>query len=233
MKRFEGLGLPEMMISLFLASLIMTALLQHYISIKQHYRTLQSTLDTANETQWVIDLIRNSIRQAGFTPCLRIDRLIAIDHRQGQNRLEAINTDNILQINRMSSHFDEVNEWVNSSQLITTRTQTVHSKSPLLIADCYHAEVVTAKEVKYMPNKQLITLNQALLFTYQPPVFIGEWIEERFFIRKGRLLYRYHHTDELTPTINTMSVHTKAAQVEVTLGQKQGPTLQIKTRIRA
>jgi hypothetical protein len=233
MKRFEGLGLPEMLISLFLASLIMTALLQHYISIKQHYRTLQSTLDTANETQWVIDLIRHSIRQAGFTPCLRVDRLIARDHRQGQNRLKAIDTDNVLQINRMSSHFDEVNEWVNSSQLITTRTQTFHSESSLLIADCYHAEVVTAKAVKHMPNKQMISLNQALLFTYQPPVFIGEWIEERFFIRKSRLLYRYHHTDELTSTINTLSVHIKAAQVNVTIGQTNGQKLRITTRIRA
>ena len=120
MKRFEGLGLPEMMISLLLASLIMTALLQHYISIKQHYRTLQSTLDTANQAQWVIDLIQNSIRQAGFTPCLRVDRLIAIDHRQGQNRLKALDNHDGLQINHMALFFDEVLEWTNSSQLITT-----------------------------------------------------------------------------------------------------------------
>ena len=84
-----------------------------------------------------------------------------------------------------------------------------------------------------MANKQAITLNDALLFTYQPPIFIGEWIEERFFIRKGRLLYRYRHTDELTPNINSMFIRTKATLVEVTLGQKDRPTLQINTRIRA
>ena len=233
MRRYQGMGLPEMMIGLFLASLIMLALMHHYIRIKQHYNVLQSALDVTSQVQWAVDLMRDSIHHAGFTPCLSVNRLISLDQRNGHEGLQAIDTHDALQINRMSSDVDEVIDWTNSSQLVATNVQTIRAEYPLLVADCYHAEVVTVRGLRFTSNKQFVTLNHPLAFTYQPPVYIGEWMEERFFIRSGRLFYHRYRTDELTPSIKGMSVSAKAALVNITLDLDDGRTLQVDTRIRS
>lgn len=233
MKRDDGMGLPELMIALFLSSLIIIALLQHFITIKQHYHLLETQLEITSQTQWVIELLRNSIRQAGFTPCLRIDRLIAIDHRQNLRRLQGIDIKDGLHSTYMSPYFDEVIESISPTQLLTTATRAIRLEYPVLIADCYHAEVVTVKSVQSFANQQKITLKTPLLFTYEQPTFIGILIEERFWMQNNRLLYRYHHTDELTNVFQTMSIHMNRSQVEVTLGQTDGKIVFITTRMRS
>lgn len=233
MRRYAGIGLPELMIGLLLSSLILIALLQHFIVIKQQYHTLEVQLEAASETQWVIDLLRHSIRQSGFTPCLRIDRLVARDHRQSARRLQGIDIKDGLQSAYMSPYFDEVIEIKNPSQLLTTATQLIRLDYPLLIADCYHAEVVTVKAVKSDANQQTIILNTPLWFTYQNPTFLGVWIEERFWVQNNRLFYRYHHTDELTNAFQTMSVEMNQLVVGVTLKQTDGKILHIMTRMRS
>lgn len=233
MKRFDGMGLPEMMISLLLSSLISIALLQYFIGVKQQYHMLETQLDVTNQTQWVVDLLRNSIRQAGFTPCLRIDKLVAIDHRQIDPNVTFISTQEGLLSAYMSPYFDEVIDVINATQLLATRTQAVRLDYPVLIADCYHAEVVTVKAVQSLANQQTITLNTPLLFDYQPPVFVGEWVEEQFWVKNNRLLYRYHHTDELTHVVQTMFVDMNRSLIDVTLGQADGRKVRVTTRIRS
>lgn len=233
MNQVRGISLPETMISLFLASLILIALLQHYIHIKQHYHVLQTAVDTSSQTFWAIDLIQNNIRQAGFTPCLNVNRLMTLDKRNGQDGLKAVDMQDGLQINRMSSEFDEVVEQATTNQLLATTIQTHRPGDVLIIADCYHAEVFTARDVGVSSNRQLITLERPLVFTYQPPVYIGDWIEARFFIRSDRLMYHYRRTDELTARVKTLSVQLNGRLLALSLGLDDGRTLAIDTRIRA
>lgn len=233
MNQVRGISLPETLISLFLASLILIALMQHYIHIKQHYHVLQTAADTSSQTLWAIDLIRNNIRQAGFTPCLSVNHLTTIDQRNGLEGLRALDTQDGLQINRMSSEFDEVVELANANQLLATNTHTLRLGEPLIIADCYHAEVFAARGVRVFSGRQLITLDHPLVFTYQSPVYIGDWIESKFYIRSERLMYHYRHTDELTSRVKTLSVHLTGSLLELILGLVDGRTLTTDTRIRA
>ena len=102
MNKQRGVGLPEVMISLLLASLIITALMNHYINVKQHYFHLQSVMDETMELQLVADFMRDSIRQAGFTPCVSVEHLTTLDQRNGHEHLLAIEVDTVLSIHRMS-----------------------------------------------------------------------------------------------------------------------------------
>ena len=221
------------MISLFLASLILIALLQHYIHLKQHYHVLQAAVDTSSQTMWVIDLIQNNIRQAGFTPCLSVNHLTTLDHRNKKSVLRALDTQDGLQINRMSAEFDEVIEFTPLNQLLATLTHSLRLGQPLIIADCYHAEVFIPSDIRFFSSYQLITLEHPLAFTYHAPVYVGDWIESKFYIRSNRLMYHSRHTDELTSCIKSLSVHLNDNLLSVILGTDDGRALKVDTRIRA
>ena len=234
MNNQQGAGLAEIMISLLLASLLMTALMNHYISMKRQYNHLQTALDEAMELQLASDFMRDSIRQAGFTPCLNLDRLNIVDHREGGEPVMAINVSHKdLRINRMSPYFDVVTDISSPTHLLITHKKTLHVSHPILIADCYHAEIHRLREV----NGQQITLEKPLAFTYQPPIYIGEWVQERFFVRpQGGLFYQREHTDELTSLVKTMSAgvrESKNTLVQNRLGLNGGRTLELVTRVRS
>lgn len=231
MNKQQGAGLSEILISLFLASLIMTALMNHYISIKRHYSHLQTALDEAMELQLVSDFMRDSIRQAGFTPCLNINHLEIVDHRYGYDQIRAVDISHQdLQINRMSPDFDLVKEISSSTQLLTTRKKIFQVSDSILIADCYHAEVHRVGDVL----GQQITLDQPLTYTYQSPIYIAEWLHERYFVgAQGGLFYQREHTDELTPLVKTMSVKFYRSLSRINLGLDGNRTLELVTRVRA
>lgn len=238
----NGVGLLEIMVSLFLASLIMTGLIQHYISTKQHYAYLESVLDDATELQLAIDYLRNSIHQAGFTPCLSINQLMTLDNRDIYKPLIAIDlrqgTRPILQINRMSAYFDTITSFTSASEIVTSHITSLHPLHPIVIADCHHAEVHTIREISHTKTMQFITLNSPLVYQYEEPIYIGEWVEEQFFVRNtGGLFYYRHHTDELTRHVTsilpTVQDTATGLVVHVILGLDHERRLQIDTRVRA
>ena len=234
MKKQQGFGLPEVMISLLLSSFIMIALMNHYISTKQHYVYLQSAMDDAMELQWVVDFMRDSIRQAGFTPCLSINNLATYDHRDGHAHLSAIEVGEELHVNRMSTYFNEMLDGFSSSQLLLTSNTAIHKDRPILIADCYHAEVQRIVNVSNTTNGQIVTLASPLTFTYKHPVYVGEWMQERFFVRASRgLFYQRAQTDELTSLVKTITIKQQTNLVTINLGLGGDQWLALETRVRA
>src|SRR5690242_19280686 len=81
MKKQFGFSLSELLISLLLASSIMAMLTQCYLNSKHQYMQAQKILALRFDLQWVSDLLADSIRRAGFTPCLGIEQLTAVDRR--------------------------------------------------------------------------------------------------------------------------------------------------------
>ncbi len=220
----------------------MTALMQHYISTKQHYIHLQSELEDATALQFVIDSMRNSIQQAGFTPCLGLNELITLDTRNGQEPISAIDlgpsVQPTMQINRMSAYFDGVISLNSATEILASRINLLPPNHPILIADCYHAEVHSIREASHTGTTQFITLNTPLAFQYEFPVYIGEWVEEQFFVRKERgLFYHAHHTDELTAQVKSMRPTMENTRsgliVHVWLKLYSERTVQVDTRVRA
>lgn len=239
MSKQKGVGLAEILISLFLASLIMTALMSHYIKTKQHYIQLQAAIDDDAEKLLVADFMRDSIRQAGFTPCIGIEHLISFDHRYGEKNFKSFEIhDQALVIHRMNPSFDSVVTQSKITEIVATNTQKFHIERPILIADCMHAEVQNITSVIQTSSNQVITIAHPLLFEYVPPIYIGEWLEEQFFVRASRgLFYRSHHTDELTDQIKNMSVkrlpHANGTVLSVVLNSDNGHPLLLETKVRS
>lgn len=219
----SGFSLAEVLISLFLASLILSTLTQYYLSSKRQYLEAQKTVSDHFDLQWVSDLLADSIRRAGFTPCINIDKL-----RFKNPQLHALLLDKaLIEVNRMSEHFFEVLDVPNRSQVILPASAAINPRKKIIIADCVHAEVHEIEDVAKNAFTDRVTLSKPLLFRYKKPIYFAEWLEEKWFIRPNSkkipaLYYQLVRAEELTPLIHSLSAEKKNTLVKVLLGLEGG-----------
>lgn len=224
-----GMSLIEVLIALILGAFILTAFMTQYLSIKQHNLQLLADLDRLSETQLAMDMMRDSIRQAGFTPCLSLQQLII--HPRTLPAIEVV--DDTLRINRMSDTFDELLSVIDSTHVRLTQVHRFSPSTPILIADCHHAEIHDIQSVNQAGTTQLMTFSEPLFFHYAPPVYVGEWVHESYFVRKkAGLFYQRTRADALAPQIIGLSATLNGAMVHVDLELKTHPSVRFNTSLR-
>ena len=240
MNRQHGTSLAEMLVALVSSSLLILILMNQYLGIKRHYQRTEHRLENAMDVQLISDLIRDSTRQSGFTPCLGLDHLTTIDtrnRRQGLISIEIQPGENAgFQINHMSDHYDLLINQTSSASWTSAREASYLRQSPVLISDCYHAEVHTIERIRSVNGHSVIRLNQPMEYTYVPPIYIGEWLEERFYVRQGVLFYKLRHADALSTAVNHWSVslirrHEKR-MVNLVLVLEDSKSIQLDTQLR-
>ncbi len=225
MKKKLGFGLSELLISLFLASLLSAVLIQTYLWSKVHYRRLHHILKIHFEVQWAQDLLADSIRRAGFTPCLPIDQLDWVDRRLNKqmNNFALRLTKEEIKVNRMSEYFGQLLAIINQQEILVSTDTAIRLGQSLLIADCEQAEVHKIVQMKKNSSGFVLNLDSPIYFSYSPITYAGQWLEERWFIKenqKGKsLYYQQIHSEELTPFIKAMSIksekHVDQEQVDI------------------
>lgn len=237
MMRQRGISLIELMISLCLSSLMLTALLQHYLLIRQHCARAQSLLEKQNDMQLAAQLLQNTIRHAGFTPCARVDRLENRDTRNDRSLTGlSVGTDSSIHLFAMDARFSSVTE--SSAGTFETDSDNPYVKGDtVLLADCFHAEVQRIHSVYKNGRRSVVTLQNPLAFQYLPPTYLGVWHEEHFFIKKNSqdraaMFYQSGHAEEITDTITQLRAHLSDDRVEVTLGLRTGESVTLQTRLR-
>lgn len=244
MVKLRGFSLFEVLISLFSATLLMTLIMQQYLISKREYLRTQELLEKQTELKMVTDLIRNSLRQGGFTPCSGIGALESSDRRSGKIGLSAIEVrpdkKNALQINRMGEQFSKIEQILGPRQLILPLGRAYKKQETILIADCFHAEVQRIGAVSLTKGGTVLTLTKPLLFNYSTPAYLGIWLEELYFMQKNcqgelSLFYKAQHAEELSRLINKFQVNFNPQKmlVEVTLGLKEFKDMVMVTKVRA
>ena len=243
MKKQAGISLSEVLIGLFLSSLIMSLLMQFYSQSKQAYIEMETLLATHFDLRWVSDLLSDSIRRAGFTPCAGIDQL----HLQKQGKLvPGLQIENgprhLLRINRMHEQFAEVINFPSPSHILVPYATSFNKKRPLIIADCEHAEILQSFTMRPHAKGVLITLDKPLQFNYARSVYIGEYWEELWFIKKNSqgesaLFYQLGQSEEVSSIIK--SLHSRRERrhgvsvIQVTLGLAEGKKQHITVTVRS
>jgi type II secretory pathway component PulJ len=246
MTRQQGISLLELLISSFLASFLLAVVMQHYLASKRQFINVQALLEQALELQLLNDLIRDSLRRGGFTPCMGISSLQSIDRRSGRTNLRAIETKagkhQALRINRMSERFTRITHQLGPSQVVVSAVNLYKAKQTMLIADCYHAEVQQILRAQKTNAGIILTLAQPLAFNYIAPVYLGEWIEEEFFVQKNSqghlaLFYQQDHAEELSAQVNKMFVKLTTSRgktlVQISWGLEKSQSMIIETEVRA
>lgn len=245
MKKQAGVSLSEVLISLFLASVIMTLLIQFYLGSKHQYIEIEKILEAEFDMQWVDDLLSDSIRRAGFTPCLGLDQLQVIDHRNYRNNIHALNIENqpypFIQVNRMKENFAKLIKIESPTTLLVEHLITPNEKRTLLIADCNHAEIHEFFSMNQHVNETRITLRKPLVYFYETSAYVGEFLEERWFIKKNAqgqntLHYQCLQTEEVTPLVHSLSIEKQYIQdkpfLKVILGLEDDKAHQLMIAVR-
>ncbi|KTD53787.1 hypothetical protein Lsan_4197 [Legionella santicrucis] len=245
MKKQGGMSLSEVLISLFLASVIMTTLIQFYLESKHQYLEIEKILESDFDVQWVGDLLSDSIRRAGFTPCLGLDQLNVIDHRNYQNNIHALKVENhpsqFIQVSRMKESFAKLIKIESPTTLLVQHLVALNEKRPLLIADCNHAEIHELMGINQQANETRIILKKPLIYFYETSAYVGEFLEERWFIKKNAkrqntLYYQWVQTEEVTSLVHSLSIKKQFIQnkqfLEVTLGLEDDKTHKIMITVR-
>lgn len=240
MRMQQGTSLAEMLVALVSSSVLIVTLMNQYLGVKRHYQRAEHELETAMDMQLVHDLMRDSIRQAGFTPCLGVDYLISIDTRNRRQDLVSIEMQpeggTGFQINHMSARYGLLTSQLTQTSWLAKHDMLYLRHASVLISDCYHAEVHTIDDIHLVNGHSEIKLRQPMVYDYVSPVYIGEWLEERFFMRQGALFYNLRHVDELSKVIKDCSVsftqHYGKRLVHIELALKRNRTTQVDTMLR-
>ncbi|CEG57563.1 PilW family protein [Legionella fallonii] len=245
MSRQSGVGLPEVLISLFLTAFILTTLTQFYLNNKRQYLEVQKQLEEHLDVQWVRELLSDSIRRAGFTPCLGITQLKAMDRRNFKSTIAAIkiatSPQSLIQINRMSEQFTKIITVQSPTQLRVANGDLFKESHPVLIADCEHAEIHQILRVDKRGNDHCITLTKPLIFSYAASTYIGEWFEEQWFIKPNAkkvnaLYYKLFQVEELTSLTHSLQINQQQIQekqlVEIVMGLANHKTEKLVVAVR-
>ncbi|GGI80345.1 hypothetical protein [Legionella impletisoli] len=242
MKQYPlGFSLTELLIGLFLSSVLILLLVNQFLSIKHHVRFINQAIEQDMELQLIKDLFRHSIHHAGFTPCLNLEQLVTADRTQNDQKLSALYIDANeprLQIQRMHESY-QVIESILSEQTILTLAD-FKAKQQVLIADCYHAEVHQIRRVESYGATKRMTFEKPLLFNFKEPIYIGGWINEAYFIHRNHhtssLLYKQNHSEELSSLVHSMTVsladHPLGKVVRITLELSDEQKKQFSVRLR-
>ena len=216
MKKISGFSLTEILISLFLASLIITSLFRFYLASKEQYTKVHKIVTDQLELQWVCDLLADSIRRAGFTPCIGID-LIANKEKLLKSLIIERTPKDLIQINRMSEYFAQVLQLLGSNQVLIEPNIKINTKRPIMLADCSHAEIFKIVHQEKLPSGTLLTLDTTIKYSYSKPMYVAEWLEEKWFINTNSnappsLYYHLGQTEELSPLIHSLKVDRQITQ---------------------
>lgn len=225
MKSISGFSITEVLISLFLASLIMTSVSQLYLRSKDQYLQIQTIVSNQLDLLWLNDLLSDSIRRAGFTPCLNINELPNKDKKLADIIINQ--QQQMLQVNRMSEHFTQVIEIRGSNQILVDAKASINPKRPIMLADCSHAEIQNIERQNKSGQTLQLTLSRPIYFSYHQPIYISEWIEEQWLIRPNAqgipaLYYQLGQAEELSPLVHSLQVRAQNAHdktvLEIILG---------------
>jgi len=186
---------------------------RYYMQIKAHVSEAKGKLEQALEVQFISDLIRTHVRRSGFSPCMRIEHLMAYDHRYHRSFINAIEMNQHgFMMGRMYEVYERVTSFLDLKRIQVTRNRRLLRKRPLLIADCFHAEIMQSAEIQLKDREQIISFTEPLKFQYHPPVYVGEWVETQFYTEAKtheahNLYYKIQQrTEVLSPLVRAIKI---------------------------
>lgn len=244
MVRRQGVTLVELLISLLITSVMLAVLINYYLSSKRQYLEAQKALSASYDLQLITELLRNSVRHAGFAPCVTINWLKIYDARNPRHQPVALatayGTRRALHIERMSEMFSVMVDNPRMNHLLLPDSNfTV--KQTILIADCFHGEITRIASMHKLGKQVAITTQSPLHFTFIKPIYVGAWLEEEFFVQKNTqgemaLYYSLDRAEELSNQVQELTAQLLANNnkwlMVLTLAVQKRQPLIIKTALR-
>jgi len=236
MRLQKGFSLAEILIASLISSLLLSLSMHQYLAVKKQLWHAERVVEKSLALQTAVDLIRYSVRRAGFTPCMGLQHLDASP--KSQFGAIELNPEGVsgFRTHRMDDDFSFVKKTLNKTTLLVASSAIFYAGDVVLIADCYHAELREITAVHHHLEGVLLTLNTPLTYAYIETYYVGRWITESFFVRAHHmgLMYQQNRSDEIVPDISRLQVllSDNNRMLSVSLYHTDGKKNEIKTALR-
>ncbi len=178
MTKQRGFGLLALWISLALASLLALSMLHFYATCIRYFMNIEHDVASMMDVESVYLLLQRNIKNAGFTPCMNINKLQTWDYEHPGSPVRAV--------------------IVRNDHLITGHMDLdAVSNQRMMISDCFHAEIFKSNPLN----------SPVLHFHYEEPSYVGVWEEDDVFsISSGFYLKHRQHQERLSSLITKFNV---------------------------
>lgn len=222
-----GFSLSEILVCLLLVGILFSGLLQQYLQVYRQDKFLQNNIEQSFDLQYLSELLRASIRNAGFTPCANLNSL------QTANLVAFKQLNAGFEVIRMSENYKTFSSLVDEIQLPISFK---HNKSnKILISDCFHAEVLNYTLLTKDMKTITIKLNNPPIFRYVAPIYIGEMLREKFYLKGGDIYFTDNRASKLISGVrqffSTIDID-KIVQITIIFNQLHPQTLYARMRSR-
>lgn len=241
--KMKGFSLMELIIALFITSLLLSLVSEELWFNKFQFKKIMNLLEERLDLSLAEHLMKRSIRNAGYTACLGIETLNSYDSRTGKENLKAveIQTGRLI-IQHMDSNFIEVERIENQNKiLIKNKKFVLKPERPLILVDCYQAEIHQIGQIQKASEGLMIILKKPLRFNFDKPFYLAHWLEENYFIQKNKfhekaLFYKLDKAEELSKNIKNVKAKmikkTNRTAIEISLQSKNSTPLSFTTLVR-
>ncbi len=230
-KKVSGSSLSEVLIALFLSSLMMAAIGNTYVSIKKHYLFIEQQLELMQEEVLLINFFKEQIQSAGFFGCNHQNKLLLdlssfniskssllVLNKNSKElplhvRRYAVSDSQILKLTSIETpkYFITKSDF-NSEVITVNKSENFKKNQNIVISDCQNASLRIITKVNNLQNR--LILNKPLNYQYSRNSIISHFQTTIFYIRKvgnSRALYISNgkRSEELSRDILKLSIDKK------------------------
>jgi hypothetical protein len=238
-RKYSGVTLIELLLSLTISFVILDALFSIYITCKNNF-SLQLHLAAIQENaQSAMQILKNDIESAGFIGCAHLSDNFPIRNHtsylfDASNKL--IGNEDSISIRHMDTRVSALTQPMqNFIRLKLTGTREYHIKEIMMISDCESADIFTIQSVQMLDkNLQLITAMQPLSKNYDANAEVSRLVFNTYFVKRTRRTSRDHqpiyalfikningHSEEIAEDINSLHFNysTTGITIHLTLSE--------------
>lgn len=214
MKNMSGFTLLEILVTFAIGGIIIAMLLLQYASVSNSNHKVEQKVNAFTNFAIIKSAMRDSIMQAGFTPCVNFTLLTTAQ----LPRAAITASDHGFNVRRMDNNFATVLA-IEGNNVQVNHTKYLDLQHPLIIADCYHAEMIHVNQ-SYNHHLQL---TRPLQFAYQLPAWVGNYLDEQYMVNmtgagNSALFYRLYDVNLLADNITTLALCKENNLYHVTVG---------------
>jgi hypothetical protein len=226
--KIEGHSLSEVLIGLFLSSLIAACAFNYYLKTKSNYFYWIERLMHKQEQILVASFFRTEIRKSGFSPCRNLSNIQVYDTAKNSTidvgKLIRLSNDNdlpniivkyskpnshVLSIKAMDFKYNQVLSNVDAYTIKVSKDYILKPSDKILIADCFHAEINQVRNIKLNSSHQLVSMYYPLIHDFNDKTYIGSFFQSYLYIRKNpnnewALYYKTNVSEEISSNINML-----------------------------
>lgn len=186
-KRCLGFGLSELLIALFISSLMMTAICQLYLSVKNHYIWYEKQLDAMQERLLLIDWLTSLIHKTNAVGCFSMAdkavEAIAFDAPilPKHIRRTVVPGSTVIKFNMVKTLYRIQKSWPNSSLIILAEKTDLKKKQTVMVGDCLSSMVTKISAISR--SKKQLSLSKRLKASYTKNAMIARYKRLYLYIR--------------------------------------------------